>query len=216
MIWEQPVRDLKRSNYLLTSGTCKKKTPKKQKKPINIQCNWVSSPCICLTRCGWGLWREKNEWWLREPNRGLLDGSFWVNSALNVKWLVKPRLLSPVGPRDSGLCATDISWNDMFLFEEEIKETFLQVLSICIPVLAEIKLQQKPWNMQENTKLHSFREPEDNFLDQPYYFGFCVIIFRHKESQRTTYLCKIASSWKKAKPLHSLHTVLPLLLRNWN
>lgn len=152
---------------------------------------------MCLTRCGWGLWREKNEWWLREPKRGLLDGNFLVNSALNVKWLVKPRLLSPVGPRDSGPCATDISWNDMFLFEEGIEETFLQVLSIGIPVLADRKRRWKPRDMQENTKLNSFRELEDNFFNQAYYVGFCDKLFRLKGSQRIAYLCKIALSWRK-------------------
>lgn len=44
------MRDLKRANYLLTSGTCKKK---KQKKPTNIQCDWTSSLTLYMSHPVW-------------------------------------------------------------------------------------------------------------------------------------------------------------------
>lgn len=100
----------------------------------SICCNlekrtWISlcacSPSICFTLFGWGLCREKNEWWLKAPKLGLLFVSIMGNSGVNGTGWVWLRLLSPVILRESGLCAIDMSWNDRWRFlskSEGVKE----------------------------------------------------------------------------------------------
>lgn len=65
---------------------------------------------MCLTLCGWGLWREKKEWWLRAPKRALLEDCLLLDSGVNCSWLLLPPPLSSVVTRE----AADLSGKDIW------------------------------------------------------------------------------------------------------
>lgn len=75
---------------------------------LHVDPGWL--PWMCLTLCGWGLWREKNEWWLSAPKRALPEISLLPGSGVNCSGLLLPPPLSPVVTWD----AVDRSWNDIW------------------------------------------------------------------------------------------------------
>lgn len=83
-------------------------TAGKTKLCLLVHPGWL--PWICLTLCGWGLWREKNEWWLSAPKRALPEVSLLPSSGVNCSGLLLPPPLSPVVTWD----AADMSGNDIW------------------------------------------------------------------------------------------------------
>lgn len=97
--------------------------------------NQPRSPWMCLTLFGWGLCREKNEGWLKAPNRGQLVISFLANSAVNGTWGVWLWLLAPVVARECGVRAIDISWNRSWRFDLNLREFKKKLLNLWSPFL---------------------------------------------------------------------------------